>query len=342
METPNEAAYLKEYGATLTIRGVPERVEFGVDFTSYAADEEFRGIKMIPPGPHYVYAESNRNRVGLFHYFVPKDVLTVEWDNENGLLLVQAKGSGDEEITRIQNDLNEIDSLLKPYHRKIKKWMDLTDFITEPVINRCMPECGLVRPIVECESPVTVEIAFQKADYEPGFTPQVPAERIPRFTELPERYPEIIIPKRNNKDCIISVEKLMEKFESYQDLLGEIQFSFALYVIGNSNKALIHWRRILAILSNSESAITKYNSFYKQFLRILQCQLPILPSKLMESTEDNMVYQDVRQLVKNCSLDNMDDEVEEAMKNFEEELSWDLESDLDSIPELEDADSNDD
>lgn len=42
-------------GATLVFLDVPRGTEFGIDMKSWNTGDKFRGVKMIPPGPHYVY-----------------------------------------------------------------------------------------------------------------------------------------------------------------------------------------------------------------------------------------------------------------------------------------------
>lgn len=42
-------------GACLVILGVPLGTEIGIDLKSWETADKFRGIKMIPPGLHFVY-----------------------------------------------------------------------------------------------------------------------------------------------------------------------------------------------------------------------------------------------------------------------------------------------
>jgi len=42
-------------GATLIFLDVPRGTEFGVDLKSWNTGKKFKGVKMIPPGLHYVY-----------------------------------------------------------------------------------------------------------------------------------------------------------------------------------------------------------------------------------------------------------------------------------------------
>lgn len=42
-------------GATLVLLDVPQGTDFGVDMKSWNTGEKFKGVKMIPPGFHYIH-----------------------------------------------------------------------------------------------------------------------------------------------------------------------------------------------------------------------------------------------------------------------------------------------
>ena len=42
-------------GAILAFLGVPEGTEFGIDYNCWRVGHKFKGVKMIPPGIHFVY-----------------------------------------------------------------------------------------------------------------------------------------------------------------------------------------------------------------------------------------------------------------------------------------------
>lgn len=42
-------------GATLVMLDVPVGTEFGIDLKSWNTADRFKGVKMIPPGFHYVH-----------------------------------------------------------------------------------------------------------------------------------------------------------------------------------------------------------------------------------------------------------------------------------------------
>lgn len=81
---PDEAKYLYEnHCAIFILEDLPPGSEFGVDLVAHRTGEKFRGLKLIPPGVHFVYACSvDRNnkqtlgpRCGFFHDFKEKEIL---------------------------------------------------------------------------------------------------------------------------------------------------------------------------------------------------------------------------------------------------------------------------
>ena len=52
---PGLAEVLFREGATLFVLDLPEGSEFGIDFNSWNVGPNFCGMKMIPPGVHFVY-----------------------------------------------------------------------------------------------------------------------------------------------------------------------------------------------------------------------------------------------------------------------------------------------
>lgn len=42
-------------GGVLYVTNVPLGTEFGIDYNSWNTAEKFRGVKMIPPGLHFIF-----------------------------------------------------------------------------------------------------------------------------------------------------------------------------------------------------------------------------------------------------------------------------------------------
>lgn len=125
MDMPPELARrLFKEGAFLIILGIPVGTEFGIDFNAYKIGELFRGIKMIPPGPHFVYTAAentygeNALRVGFMHYFQRKELVLREWDDQNEELRPYTKDDIDAQIAKIRANLQELDKYEKHFNQK--------------------------------------------------------------------------------------------------------------------------------------------------------------------------------------------------------------------------------
>ena len=96
---PQLAERLFHEGAFYIILDVPEGTEIGMDYNYWNVGPKFKGIKMIPPGLHFIYyryvqfyiidqffmlsfiqsaVSKDRSqtapRTGFFHWFEPKEV----------------------------------------------------------------------------------------------------------------------------------------------------------------------------------------------------------------------------------------------------------------------------
>lgn len=117
MDIPQDIALkLFEEGAILIISGIPVGTEFGVDLTAHKVGERFRGVKMIPPGTHYVYTAAqgpygdSANRVGFIHYFQKQEIVIREWDDDKEELRIRTNADSCLDTAKIRNNLQELDA----------------------------------------------------------------------------------------------------------------------------------------------------------------------------------------------------------------------------------------
>lgn len=109
------ARILYEEGALLIIAGVPVGTEFGVDLSVNKVDEMFRGVKMIPPGTHFVYTAAEgvygdtASRVGFVHYFKKQEIVIREWDHNTEELRQRSNENIDKDKARIRENLADLD-----------------------------------------------------------------------------------------------------------------------------------------------------------------------------------------------------------------------------------------
>ena len=98
-------AGLVQEGATLVVLGVPPGTEFGVDLNSWNTGEKFCGVKLIPPGLHFVYYSSvhlptrtTGPRTGWFHSFGRSELVVKRWSTAGE----EVVDSTEEEVERVK------------------------------------------------------------------------------------------------------------------------------------------------------------------------------------------------------------------------------------------------
>lgn len=115
-EMPQEmASKLFEEGALLIVAGIPTGTEVGMDLSSNKAGEMFRGIKMIPPGPHFVHTAAEGEygdtaaRVGFIHFYKRQEIVIREWNQETEELRERSKRNIELDQCRIRDNIAELD-----------------------------------------------------------------------------------------------------------------------------------------------------------------------------------------------------------------------------------------
>ncbi|XP_060645529.1 protein AAR2 homolog [Drosophila nasuta] len=357
---PDLALRLLADGAVLVIAGVPVGTEFGVDLCAYTIGPDFRGIKMIPPGVHYVWCASRgpygdtAPRVGFVHYFHQNEILVREWDNELEELRPRQTAEPELERERIRKNLTQLERVLAPYdYRYVCKWKDLTGSVSESCVARCRPKRGTIRTNIELQSCPNAErprgsasgiskrqaaakLLLDESEMLPNLKPV--DGTAPRFCAVPARVPQDAPPadiSRHAIDCIAAVNKLFDSFtnENPDGLIEELQLAFVFFLVGYSVESLDHWRKLLALLAHSETAVSKHKLAYMKYSEVLAHQLPHLPEELMTPSPHNTVYKDVRELLVNLYAGGLMVSAERLMKRLGKQMGWHFEGLLDEDPE---------
>lgn len=105
-----------EQKSYLIVTGAPNHTEFGIDFLTIDITAEFRGVKLIPSGPHFIYTSSKDSfgnsstaRNGILHFFKPGEIVVKEWNQKEEELQNRSKGDLDLEKQRIREHLKDLD-----------------------------------------------------------------------------------------------------------------------------------------------------------------------------------------------------------------------------------------
>lgn len=136
---PALARELFERGGFLILLDLPEGSEFGIDYNSWTVGPNFKGVKMIPPGIHFIYYSSVSKegsaapRIGFFHEFKEGDVLVKRWDKKTED--IQLDEIPDEEQKRYRSNLKQFDKSLGAYpYENYRIWFSLTNHISKSIV----------------------------------------------------------------------------------------------------------------------------------------------------------------------------------------------------------------
>uniref|UniRef100_A0A8C5KX47 Protein AAR2 homolog n=1 Tax=Jaculus jaculus TaxID=51337 RepID=A0A8C5KX47_JACJA len=281
---PELAKHLFFEGATVVILSMPRGTEFGTDYNSWEVGPKFRGVKMIPPGIHFLHysrAGEVGPRMGFFLSLKQRGLTLLRWNVVREQIdLIPAPEA---EIEDMKANLQELDQFLGPYpYATCKKWVLLTSLITEATAEKLQPESrqicafsdvlpvlsmkctkdrvGQNRPVCGTECKSYQEGLARLPEMKPRAGTEI------RFSELPtQMFPAGSTPAeitRHSMDLSYALETVLSKQfpGSPQGVLGELQFAFVCFLLGNVYEAFEHWKRLLSLLCRSEEAMGKHHS----------------------------------------------------------------------------------
>ncbi len=178
MDDDTARGLLKE-GAVVVVLDMPLGTEFGIDYTSWNVGPKFKGIKMVPPGVHFLYssattfakasaassASDDRGpavvrpqtgpRTGFFRCFAPREVAVYRWDAALEDLVDAAAMSGpggtcDADVAaNVRASLPELDASLGayPWDDALRRWVSLTTHLDAAAVARISPRSGKVTSV---------------------------------------------------------------------------------------------------------------------------------------------------------------------------------------------------
>uniref|UniRef100_M4CIY8 AAR2 protein family n=1 Tax=Brassica campestris TaxID=3711 RepID=M4CIY8_BRACM len=247
-----KALELVKHGATLLFLDVPQHTLIGIDTQMFTVGPAFKGIKMIPPGIHFVfYSSSTRDgkefspTIGFFIDVTPSQVIVRKWNQQDEWL---AKVSEEEEERYSQAVKSlEFDKHLGPYDlSQYGAWKHLSNYITKDVIEKFEPVGGEITviyesailkggPKTEMERALDAQMKKSKSEASSSSTEQPKGNRF-YYTSIPRIIKHKGISGQEltslNLDKTQLLESVLSKeYKASEDLLlGELQFSFVAFL----------------------------------------------------------------------------------------------------------------
>ncbi|XP_045473012.1 protein AAR2 homolog [Harmonia axyridis] len=347
------AQNLLNEGGVLLFLDVPTETEFGIDFKSWNTAENFKGIKMIPPGMHYIFYSAVSStgdkapRSGFFHNFRAGEMIVRKWDGKEENM--SSCNFSEYEIASFRRNMPALDPFLGPYPLDIyKKWVTLTENMTDQLIDRLIPSSGIVKSVLELQHCTNAErlrqgcvtIENRKRKRIPSTLDdmdQMECRLLPhmvatkgfewRFTQLPERhYPEGSTPSeitQHSLDATYVFDTMMSNYKEASEIIGEIEFCFICFLIGHSLEAFEQWKKLLNLFCSCGRAITKYRKIYNSLLTVLELQVCEIPQEFLADivTNNNFFYAKMRDLFRNIVFAGVDSELQCKANRFKEFLT---------------------
>ncbi|XP_064402615.1 protein AAR2 homolog [Halichondria panicea] len=310
---PELAKKLFHEGATLVILDVPQGTEFGIDYNSWTVGPKFKGVKMIPPGFHFVfYSVVSKDkkaspRTGFLHFFKQKELVVRRWDKS--LEVISSEGILSEDEDRLRISLMDLDSSLGAYpYESLKKWVSLSNYVTEEIVATVRPHNGCVSSVTQVRSDDVHSEKLQKESTQessseqlfagvgyftaesinstdsqstPQCTLQAEPDSVLRFHLVSTKYPKDSTPAQISHHCMdfsFTLEEMLKRyFTSEDELLGELQLAFLCFLQGQVYDAFEHWKSLVQLLCSCEEAMKCHPKFFSNLISVLHFQLKEIP-----------------------------------------------------------------
>lgn len=360
---PAVARKLMVEGATVVVLGVPPGTEFGLDMNSWNVGEKFMGVKMIPPGIHFVYysavnlaERSTAPRTGFFHNFGRGEMLVRRWDAKIEDIVDDVT---DEDKGRMRDDIKNIDKHLGVYpYNSWKKWISLSSHISEATLSRLEPMTGKICSVADLVPDSGGEKQDDQQHGDPG-DPRLPAMIARpgsgiRYTNTPsKRYPDGSSPAEITQHSLDATHQLsvllanmdrmygdqvsstMSHQDNHREVLAEIQFAFLCFLVGMNYDSFEQWKRLVVMMCSCDEGLVKYQALFMDFITVLFFQMKEVPTDFFVDivSSSNFLSSCLNSLFSNLrNSADVDAQLKEKAKKFEANVTkrfgWDFSLDV--------------
>lgn len=305
-------------GAFLIIADMPINTEFGFDWNSWNTGPKFQGVKMIPPGMHYVFycAKNKFNdsapRSGFFVNFKRHEIITKKWCHIQEQIVDDEKS--EQEVIALKARIKDLDPNLAPYpYETLKKWISLSDKLNSDLLDKLNPLSGIITSVPSMVIDNSSETKKPNLDKDGLPVMKTVTGTEIRFTSIPKNwFPVDASPSEISHHSIDSSYILGIILKSYQrqlDILGELQYAFICFVVGQNYEAFEQWKKLVHVLCYCDENMSQYAELYNSFLMILYYQILEIPQDFFVDivTSNNFLVSTLNVLfnsITTCSLDD--------------------------------------
>jgi A1 cistron-splicing factor AAR2 len=277
----NLALKLFTEGAVCILKDVPPCTEFGIDTHSWNVGEKFLGVKMVPPGLHFIYYSAVNTkfrdtapRSGFFHWFKKGELIAYRWDAITETLVDDVS---EEDKENMKTDLRNLDHRLGAYpYQSYNKWLMLTSRIKKEKLESLVPEEKIISSVTEM---VNDPQGTNDDDNLPDLTPRSGTNI--KYTQLsqtrcPPNASAVEITK-HNLDRSYQLEQFITQLGASEEVLAELQFSFLCFLVGTNYASFEHWKHLVDLLCGCADSLLKHPQLFQDFITDLYFQMVEIP-----------------------------------------------------------------
>lgn len=162
----------------------------------------------------------------------------------------------------------------------------------------------------------------------------VPGTEI-RFSKIPRRFPEGAAPSeitKNSMDSTYALTTLINTAYNKKEtlLLGEIQFSFICFLIGQVYDAFDQWKKLVHLMCSSVDALKDRTDLYMKFISVLHFQVQEIPEDFFVDivSTNNFLTTTLQEFFSNLADGNGENKLRERGLKFRDHLTkkfkWDF------------------
>lgn len=221
--------------------------------------------------------------------FEAGDIKVLKWDSKGEQFEILGRDEAAPYVKGVQEFA--FDGSLGAYpQERLDKWKALSSFLTVDLCNKIQPLGAFIaatgkaltkdeqRQIGEAMEDIGVE---EKELSKENFLLETPCyfSEIPRSVLPPNATPAQITLANMDKTAVLN--KIAEDSHkgNWNRVLGELQFAFVCFLLGQSFEAFEQWKKLLAVLLACESAMyePERQEFWSDFLSLLEVHLKEAP-----------------------------------------------------------------
>nr|CAB3219600.1 protein AAR2 homolog [Phallusia mammillata] len=332
------ARTLFEHGAFLILQDVPEGTDFGIDWNSWVTGPKFEGVKMIPPGVHFVfyntvskYGGQPAPRTGFFHNFKSKEIMVKRWSPQTEELLDQH--CIEDELTAIRGKLQDLDKHLAAYpYDTLKKWVSMTNELTADVTEKLQPDDRKIRSVLELlpheSTPDDMDTGRTRPTDKDGLPClNVNPTTVIHFSPIPEQwYPPGAKPSemtQHSMDSSYVLSTLLARYEKPENILGELQFTFVCFILGQVFDAFEQWKKLVRVICFCECDLNNHIDLFKSFVTVLYHQINEIPVDFFVDivSSNNFLVSTLSRMFNNIEASCFDEELQAKATKFRKYLT---------------------